>query len=259
MGLYSSIGFIALSMGVFAFVRAEENRQGVPGLGVFPVPALFGAVTLIAFLWLASAARERQRVEEMTDFRLGALQQQIETNILEHVQGIIGIAQRQGVSKNLGEPPPARDLEFFQNYHPAFRALGWADSHLQISWGVWEAGLHLPTAVIIEKHLAQALSIARAKGTTIVIPTFDAQSRGYLIVAAPCSLDGKGGGMVVGIIDVAQVFSPITRSYLLRDYSVLISAGQAPIFRTPGASEASLLFARIRSLPNERSGLECDS
>lgn len=253
MNLYSSVGFVALAVGIFTFVRGEEMRQGVQGLGVFPVPALFGVVTLVAFLWLASAARERQRTEEITDFHLEGLQKQFQTSVYEHIRGIVGVAQRQETAPTGGSPPPG-EFEIVQAYYPAFRAIGWVHGNAPISWVVWEAGLHLPTDIAVDTQISRALSSVRSKGTIVVTPTLGGQHGGYLIIAAPSSRVRGVASMVVGVLDVARVFNPIVRGYLRGDYSVLVSADQIPIYGSPGARESSLRFARISAF--ELSGLE---
>lgn len=233
MAVHTAIGFVVLSMAIFAFAWHDSRIERARLPLWLPIPVGIGTLTITLVLWQALRAQDHAQIEQMIETAAITIKNQITSEIRTRILDLVHMAnhwEREGKPvKEYWES----DAKFYINHHAGYLALGWVDPSFYIRWIVPLEGNEAMQGLNLgfEERQQQALERARDHHKITLTPPVDlAQGGKGFSVYLPLFRGENFEGFITGVFHIPALLNAILSPDITSRYSLAIFENKEEIY-----------------------------
>lgn len=233
MAVHTSVGFVVLGTGVFAYAWREEDKKLV-GIPLWlPIPVGATVATIAVVLWQALVAQERLQIQRTIEAEAENMSLTILDLALSRIRALDRMGkrwdQRGGTPQNEWEA----DATAYMTHGLGYHTIGWADTAATVRWVVPLQGNEatLGLNLTFEERRHEALEIARNQDRIVVSPVVDlVEGRKGFLVYVPLFPEDSFDGFILGTFRFDKLLASILEKRVALGYQVVILYNDEEIF-----------------------------
>lgn len=233
MALHTAIGFVVLSLGIFAFAWHDSRMERTRLPRWLPIPVGIGTLTIALVLWQALRVQDHAQIEQMIETTAITIKNQITSEIRTRILGLVHIANRW---EREGKPVKEyweSEAEFYIGHYSGSLALGWVDPSFYIQWVAPLEGNEALQGLNLgfEERQRQALERARDHHKITFTPSVDLVQGGKgFSVYLPLFRGKNFEGFITGVFHIPALLNAILSPDITSKYSLAIFENKEEIY-----------------------------
>ncbi|MBI5802529.1 MAG: PAS domain-containing protein [Verrucomicrobia bacterium] len=237
MALRSSLGFMALAVGLMALVHEWSQREGLALVRWVPLAVGTSALTITLLLWQALRVQEERQIDRVGSQQASEIRQLIHAEAQARVLALTRFARRWEARSGRNPTDWSFDARLYLSHYPDMKALGWVDERL-VTRSIMPRGslAFLDTNSAPNLRRDELVRTARDRQDVFVSPTMDSGGERAFLMFAPMARGTNFSGLVVGLFSVKglveSALGPVTRGHWFK-----LLEGDREIFRSSASPD----------------------
>ncbi len=274
MAVHTSVGAIALGMGIVIISWREENSVTGRAPGWLPVGAVLSGLFGTFILWNALGELDTANSKDSVAATAESVRLEISSRLESRKKALERMAERWEAAGGTARDEWEKDADSYYGDFPGYRAIAWVDEETRVRWLVPVGENEEARGRILggEPRRKAAFDTARDTDSASFSRPVELIGGGLgVLLPEPLYHGGGFDGYIVGVIDLRVLFDAIIPDDLVEGCSLTITEGGVEIYSrnsTPAGSGRILAEKRtfsgygaewiiiVRPLPGAMAGVQ---
>lgn len=253
MAAHTSAGFVALGVGIIAFVWREREAGETWALRWLPGVLGVCVITGTLMLWRVAEAQEMSHIDRTVSSKTDIVKDHIQDQTTTRVLALVRMANRWETHGRPARAEWVSDADLYLEHYTGLSSISWITPSFKSQWNVSKKNelLGLDSVLGHESDLYRALIDQKKRREPVILHSAGTAGGERAITASVLiSRDGKGfEGFISGTFNANQLFDSVVLHEVKDDYSVAVYDGNDELYRhSKKAFEENSRWARELSV-----------